>query len=62
MPVSLTIGSVVLFTSERFFDMKKQQCKEVIDAYRKFVTRQESVAKFLAEAEVGTWFARGVLS
>lgn len=42
--------------------MKKQQCKEVIDAYRKFVTRQESVAKFLAEAEVGTWFARGVLS
>ena len=45
-------GSVVLFISERFFDMKKAQCKEVIDAYRKFLTRQEGVAKFLKQAEV----------
>ncbi len=32
--------------------MKKAQCKESVECYRKFLTRQEGVTKFLAIAEV----------
>ena len=32
--------------------MKKAQCKEAIEIYRKFLTRQETVQNFLKLAEV----------
>lgn len=36
---------------EKFFEMPKAQCKEAMAAYRKFITRQEPVHKFLQLAE-----------
>jgi hypothetical protein len=36
---------------EKFFEMTKPQCKEAMVAYRKFITRQEPVHKFLQLAE-----------
>lgn len=38
---------------EKFFEMKKSECKETIAVYRKFLMRQESVQRFLQLAEVG---------
>ena len=49
LPHSLTSLSVV----EKFFEMKKPQCKEAIATYRKFITRQEGINDFLKLAEVG---------
>ena len=37
---------------EHFFEMKKTQCKEVIEVYRKFLVRQDQVYKFFKLAEV----------
>lgn len=37
---------------EKFFEMKKAQCKETVEAYRKFLTRQEGVHRYLKLAEV----------
>lgn len=34
--------------------MKKAQCKEAIEVYRKFLTRQEGIQTFLKLAEVST--------
>jgi hypothetical protein len=36
---------------EKFFEMTKPQCKEAMAAYKKFITRQEPVHKFLELAE-----------
>lgn len=36
---------------ELFFEMKKMQCKEAIECYRRFITRQENVQKYLKLAE-----------
>lgn len=44
-------NDAVINLLEKFFEMKKQHCKETIDAYRKFITRQEPVQKFLRLAE-----------
>ena len=37
---------------EKFFGMKKAQCKETVEAYRRFLTRQEGVHRYLKLAEV----------
>lgn len=37
---------------EKFFEMKKSECKETIGVYRRFLMRQESVQRFLQLAEV----------
>ena len=42
----------LILSTEKFFEMKKAQCKEVVEAYRKFLTRQDGVNNFLSLAEV----------
>ncbi len=37
---------------EKFFEMKKSDCKETINFYRKFLLRQENVQRYLQLAEV----------
>uniref|UniRef100_A0A8C1AP57 Phosphatidylinositol-binding clathrin assembly protein n=1 Tax=Cyprinus carpio carpio TaxID=630221 RepID=A0A8C1AP57_CYPCA len=37
---------------EKYFDMKKAQCKEGLDIYKKFLTRMMRISEFLKVAEV----------
>uniref|UniRef100_A0A674CL15 Phosphatidylinositol-binding clathrin assembly protein n=1 Tax=Salmo trutta TaxID=8032 RepID=A0A674CL15_SALTR len=37
---------------EKYFDMKKTQCKEGLDIYKKFLTRMTRISEFLKVAEV----------
>uniref|UniRef100_A0A2K6SYF9 Phosphatidylinositol binding clathrin assembly protein n=1 Tax=Saimiri boliviensis boliviensis TaxID=39432 RepID=A0A2K6SYF9_SAIBB len=37
--------------SEKYFDMKKNQCKEGLDIYKKFLTRMTRISEFLKVAE-----------
>uniref|UniRef100_A0A8C0FU81 Phosphatidylinositol binding clathrin assembly protein n=1 Tax=Bubo bubo TaxID=30461 RepID=A0A8C0FU81_BUBBB len=37
---------------EKYFDMKKNQCKEGLDIYKKFLTRMTRISEFLKVAEV----------
>lgn len=39
--------------TEKYFDMKKVQCKEGLDIYKKFLTRMTRISEFLKVAEVG---------
>jgi hypothetical protein len=41
-----------LFSTEKYFDMKKTQCKEGLDIYKKFLTRMTRISEFLKVAEV----------
>ncbi|KAJ8399035.1 hypothetical protein AAFF_G00417020 [Aldrovandia affinis] len=36
---------------EKYFDMKKTQCKEALDIYKKFLTRMTRISEFLKVAE-----------
>ncbi|XP_010772363.1 phosphatidylinositol-binding clathrin assembly protein-like isoform X1 [Notothenia coriiceps] len=36
---------------EKYFDMKKVQCKEALDIYKKFLTRMTRISEFLKVAE-----------
>lgn len=36
---------------EKYFEMKKLQCKEALDLYKKFLTRMDKVAEFMKVAE-----------
>jgi hypothetical protein len=47
-------NDILINLLDKFFESKKSQCKETIDAYRKFLTRQEGVQRFLSLAEVRT--------
>uniref|UniRef100_A0A665TGI2 Phosphatidylinositol-binding clathrin assembly protein n=1 Tax=Echeneis naucrates TaxID=173247 RepID=A0A665TGI2_ECHNA len=38
---------------EKYFDMKKVQCKDGLDIYKKFLTRMTRISEFLKVAEVG---------
>lgn len=40
--------------SEKYFDMKKNQCKEGLDIYKKFLARMTKLSEFLKVAEVNT--------
>lgn len=42
----------VLFSVEKFFQMKKGQCKDALEIYKKFLTRMTRVSEFLKIAEV----------
>ena len=44
---------------EKFFEMKKSECKETIAVYRKFLMRQETIQRFLQLAEVCCVCVRG---
>lgn len=39
-------------STEKYFDMKKVQCKEGLDIYKKFLTRMTRISEFLKVAEV----------
>lgn len=43
---------VLFASSERYFDMKKNQCKEGLDIYKKFLARMTKLSEFLKVAEV----------
>ena len=45
-------NDILINLLDKFFESKKSQCKETIEAYRKFLTRQEGVQRFLSLAEV----------
>lgn len=44
--------SFILSTVEKYFDMKKNQCKEALDIYKKFLARMTKLSEFLKVAEV----------
>lgn len=43
---------------EKYFDMKKNQCKEGLDIYKKFLTRMTRISEFLKVAEVKPYSAK----
>lgn len=43
---------VVLRLTEKFFEMKKGQCKDALEIYKRFLTRMTRVSEFLKIAEV----------
>lgn len=66
---SLPVVSCVFFDgcccfvtqTEKYFDMKKTQCKEGLDIYKKFLTRMTRISEFLKVAEVCLrWFFTAV--
>uniref|UniRef100_A0AAY4D5N1 ENTH domain-containing protein n=1 Tax=Denticeps clupeoides TaxID=299321 RepID=A0AAY4D5N1_9TELE len=40
---------------EKYFDMKKTQCKDGLDIYKKFLTRMTRISEFLKVAEQGSF-------
>lgn len=42
----------LFYQTEKYFDMKKTQCKEGLDIYKKFLTRMTRISEFLKVAEV----------
>lgn len=54
-PLQILISSLMqmfLLFLEKYFDMKKNQCKEGLDIYKKFLTRMTRISEFLKVAEV----------
>lgn len=41
-----------LYFIEKFFEMKKGQCKDALEIYKRFLTRMTRVSEFLKVAEV----------
>lgn len=41
-------------STEKYFDMKKNQCKDALDIYKKFLYRMTKLSEFLKVAEVTT--------
>lgn len=39
-------------STEKYFDMKKNQCKDALDIYKKFLYRMTKLSEFLKVAEV----------
>lgn len=48
----LDLMQIFLLFIEKYFDMKKNQCKEGLDIYKKFLTRMTRISEFLKVAEV----------
>lgn len=44
-------GSIFNYT-EKYFKMKKSECKDSLDIYKKFLTRVTKIAEFMKIAEV----------
>lgn len=49
---SKNLTSFLFPSAEKYFDMKKAQCKEGLDIYKKFLTRMTRISEFLKVAEV----------
>lgn len=45
---------------EKFFEMKKGQCKDALEIYKRFLTRMTRVSEFLKVAEVSGFQSSGV--
>lgn len=43
---------VVFLYAEKYFDMKKNQCKEALEIYKTFLNRMTKLSEFLKVAEV----------
>ncbi len=52
MKLYTVYNDIMINLLEKFFEMKKAQCRETIEFYRRFLTRQEGVQAFLQLAEV----------
>lgn len=44
---------VFLFSAEKYFKMKKSDCKESLEIYKKFLNRVTKISEFMKIAEVG---------
>lgn len=49
---ALCCSYFLVLLTEKYFDMKKVQCKEGLDIYKKFLTRMTRISEFLKVAEV----------
>lgn len=52
LKLSKNLTSYLFPSTEKYFDMKKAQCKEGLDIYKKFLTRMMRISEFLKVAEV----------
>lgn len=51
--VSVRISpNVQLYTAEKYFKMKKSDCKEALEIYKRFLTRVTKIGEFMKLAEV----------
>lgn len=50
--LNLLTGSSCGLSTEKYFDMKKNQCKDALDIYKKFLYRMTKLSEFLKVAEV----------
>lgn len=48
------MADVLFVCTEKYFDMKKNQCKDALDIYKKFLYRMTKLSEFLKVAEVRT--------
>lgn len=46
------MASLVFWCAEKYFDMKKNQCKEALEIYKTFLSRMNKLSEFLKVAEV----------
>lgn len=46
----------VLCVAEKYFKMKKSDCKEALEIYKRFLTRVTKIGEFMKLAEVGWGF------
>lgn len=60
--VTPTFNPHLFHLIEKYFDMKKTQCKEGLDIYKKFLTRMTRISEFLKVAEVHWWFTGWLLA
>lgn len=44
--------NVQLYTAEKYFKMKKSDCKEALEVYKRFLTRVTKIGEFMKLAEV----------
>ena len=47
-------NDILINLLEKFFEMKKSDCKGTIGVYQKFLLRQETIQRFLQLAEVSS--------
>lgn len=48
-----------IISLEKFFEMKKGQCKDALEIYKRFLTRMTRVSEFLKVAEVSGFGSSG---
>lgn len=46
-------ANLLFLCVEKFFKMKKSECKEALEIYKRFLTRVTKIGEFMKLAEVG---------